>query len=172
MVAFWYSLGIVKPSIIEWVNFPSISSNLNLFQVRKVDFPRVKVGKIYLRTISNNIADEKWEIIYPKNEFEIFILPNLFPDLSKSRTIQVLRDSRSLTLSYNFSLEILAYSEPVNANVSNEVTAQLSSFDQSIQELSDRIDSLPNKLLQTNAQIENTNQNEAQLLAVLLGILS
>jgi TolA-binding protein len=83
-----------------------------------------------------------------------------------------LRDSRSLTLSYNFSLEILAYSEPVNANVSNEVTAQLSSFDQSIQELSDRIDSLPNKLLQTNAQIENTNQNEAQLLVVLLGILS
>jgi hypothetical protein len=171
MVAFWYSLGTVKPSISEWVDFPLIKGELTLFQIRKIGFPNVRVGKLYLRTCNqNNVTSERWEIIYPKNEFEIFSLPNLDPNPLSNRKIQVLKDSRSKTRKAEYTVEILVYNQPVEPDISPEITSQLATVTDELKLLSDRIDSLPAKLSQVNTQIEGMQQNEVNLVNVLLGI--
>lgn len=171
-MANWISLGIVQPSILNWEDFPiSVDGNLNLFQIKITEKKNIFAGKAYLRLkYPTNLFNGEWTIFYPKYEGEIFLINNFPLQENTTKIVQVLK-SNKYNSKYNYSVELKVFDEPVNEIKFNQVTDQLSSFDQSIQELSDRINSLPIKLSQINSQVEGIKNNETQLLKVLLGII-
>jgi hypothetical protein len=170
-MANWISLGVVQPSTTNWQDFPiSVDGDLNLFQIKITEYKNILAGKAYLRTnYSNNLFSGKWIIFYPKFESEFFLINGLPSQINQLKTIQIKKSQ--CNPKYNYSVELKVFDEPINETNFNQVTGQLSSFDQSIQKLSNRIDSLPVKLSEINSQIEGINQNETQLLTILLGIL-
>lgn len=170
----WILVGNCSTQYNTWVEFPFlIDGNLNLFKIRAPNLGIQSGGKIWLRSFYPTLSlfSEQWQAIYPKTDYEFFVLPNenIFQDIKK---IQVNQYGYKNIGIVPIDLELYVWDESINfSSINQTINQTITTNTNEILGIVQSLQGLPQQIEQIQTTTVNTNQLSNEILTFITGIL-